>query len=277
MLILETDISDRLLAWTKFAGPFIVPGLLNYEVDCQMLDTGKGSISLYMQIKDLLLARITKGDWLPGSIIPSEMNLAHELGVSQGTVRKAITELVENNVLTRRQGKGTFVSNHDVNRALFHFFHITDNKGHKVLPDSRVLTCRRKIATRKEASVLQLPGETEVTRIERVRSIAGKATMIETITLPADPFGELGKGSEDELPNTLYELYETRYGITIHSADEQLRAIAASKHDARLLGLEVGTPVLEIERVALTLDKTPVELRVSRCSTKNHYYHNTCF
>ena len=242
-----------------------------------MLNTEKGSLSLYIQIKELLLTRIAKGDWLPGDIIPSEMNLSRELGVSQGTVRKAITELVENNVLTRRQGRGTFVSNHDVDRALFHFFNITDNQGHKVLPDSRVLNCRRKPATRKEASVLQLASGTEVIRIERVRSIGAKPTMDEIITLPAGPFDDLDKAGGSDLPNTLYELYETRYGITIHSADEQLRAVAASRHDARVLGLEIGTPLLQIERVALTLDKMPVELRISRCSTKNHYYHNTCF
>jgi GntR family transcriptional regulator len=230
-----------------------------------------------MQIKDLLLARIARGDWSPGNIIPSEMNLAHELGVSQGTVRKAITELVENNILTRRQGRGTFVANHDVDRALFHFFHICDNDGHKVMPDSRVLSCRRQSATRKEIALLQLPVATEVIRIERVRSIGAKPRMIETITLAAQPFADLVKPSGIDLPNTLYELYETKYGITIHSADEKLRAINASKHDAQLLGLPVATPLLEIERVALTLDKTPVELRISRCVTKNHYYHNTCF
>ena len=205
------------------------------------------------------------------------MSLARELGVSQGTVRKAITELVENNLLTRRQGRGTFVSTHDVDRALFHFFHITDNKGLKVLPDSQVLSCRRHQATRKEALALQLTASTEVMRIERVRNIAGKPTMIETITLPAASFPDLDAEQGKVLPNTLYELYETRYGITIHSADEQLRAITASKHDARLLGLDPGTPLLEINRVALTLGRKPVELRISRCNTKNHYYHNTCF
>lgn len=242
-----------------------------------MLDTGKGSISLYIQIKQLLVDRISHGDWSPGSVIPSEMSLARELGVSQGTVRKAITELVENNLLTRRQGRGTFVSTHDVDRALFHFFHITDNKGLKVLPDSQVLSCRRHQATRKEALALQLTASTEVMRIERVRNIAGKPTMIETITLPAASFPDLDAEQGKVLPNTLYELYETRYGITIHSADEQLRAITASKHDARLLGLDPGTPLLEINRVALTLGRKPVELRISRCNTKNHYYHNTCF
>jgi GntR family transcriptional regulator len=242
-----------------------------------MLTTGKGSISLYMQIRELLIAKVGKGEWLPGSIIPSEINLAQELGVSQGTVRKAITELVENNVLTRRQGRGTFVSIHDPHRALFYFFHIADNNGHKVLPDSRVLHCRRKPASRLEASKLQLAAGTNIIRIERVRNFAAKPTMVEAITLPAEPFDDLGKEGNLDLPNTLYELYEKQYGITIHSADEQLRAVAASRHDAKILNLEVGTPLLEIERVALTLDKTPVELRISRCSTRKHHYQNTIF
>lgn len=230
-----------------------------------------------MQIRDLLIARVGTGEWAPGSIIPSEINLARELGVSQGTVRKAITELVENNVLNRRQGRGTFVSNHDVHRALFHFFHITDNKGHKVLPESAVLRYRNAQASKKEASKLMLPIDTEVIRIERIRKFNAVPTMVETITLPASPFEGLGNPESHDLPNTLYELYEKRYGITIHSADEQLRAIAASKHDAKVLDLEPGSPLLEIERVALTLDKTPVELRISRCSTRNHHYHNTIF
>ncbi len=241
-----------------------------------MLSTEKGAISLYIQVKDLLIAKIGNGDWVPGNIIPSEINLAREFGVSQGTVRKAITELVENNVLTRKQGRGTFVSTHDPQRALFHFFHITDNDGHKVLPDSRVLRIGIKKASAKEASCLGLVAKTEVIRIERLRNFSARPTMVETITLPARPFGEL-VGGNGELPNTLYELYEKQFGITIHSADEKLRAVAASKRDAAVLGLEAGTPLLEIERVALTLDKSPVELRVSRCSTHNHYYHNTIF
>lgn len=128
-----------------------------------------------------------------------------------------------------------------------------------------------------EASKLRLAAGTSIIRIERVRNFSAKPTMIETITLPAEPFGDLSEEGNPDLPNTLYELYEKQYGITIHSADEQLRAVAASKHDAKILNLEVGTPLLEIERLALTLDKTPVELRVSRCSTRRHHYQNTIF
>ncbi len=242
-----------------------------------MLIVENRSIPLYIQIKDLFVAKISKGEWSPGDMISSEIQLAQELGVSQGTVRKAITELVEKNVLTRKQGRGTFVSNHDTNRALFHFFHITDNQGHKVLPDSTVLNCRRKKATRKEASKLQLESGTRIIRIERIRNFSAVPTILETITLPEEPFSDLGKASNCNLPNMLYELYEQQFGITIHSADEQLRAVSASEQESKLLNLEVGSPLLEIERVALTLDKRPVELRISRCNTLNHYYENMIF
>jgi GntR family transcriptional regulator len=230
-----------------------------------------------MQIKELFVANISDGRWSPGDIIPSEIQLAHDLGVSQGTVRKAITELVEHNVLTRRQGRGTFVAYHNSERALFHFFHIVDDKGRKVMPESTTLSCRRKRASRTESSKLDLAPGSSVVSIERIRKFNDRPTMLETITLPSEPFGELSNVGACDLPNMLYELYEKKFGITIHSADEQLRAVASSDHDASLLDLTTGTPLLEIERVAMTLDKTPVELRISRCITSNHHYQNTIF
>lgn len=242
-----------------------------------MLSTGKDSISLYMQIKDLLTARIGSGEWLPGAIIPSEIQLAQELGVSQGTVRKAVTELVERNVLTRKQGRGTFVSTHDHDRALFHFFHIAGEDGEKVLPESRILSCRRRKASRMEASRLGLATGTKVISIERTRNFDDKPVIIETVILPADLFQGLGKNGDNDLPNTLYELYEKKYGINIHSANERLRAVPASEHEASLLNVEPGSPLLEIERTALTLDSTPVELRISRCNSQQHRYENTIF
>ncbi len=236
------------------------------------LSTDKHSSPLYLQIIDLLVERIRDGAWSPGDLIPSEMKLASELGVSQGTVRTAITALVENRVLIRKQGRGTFVANHDDNRALFHFFHITDNQGNKVLPISEILSFKQKESSRFEAERLNLAADAQVLKIERVRSIAGKPTILETIVLPAASFNGLIDMDPSELPNTLYQLYETSFGITIHSAEEKLRAVIAKTREARILGVESGTPLLEIERIALTLDKTPVELRVSRLSTRNHYY-----
>jgi GntR family transcriptional regulator len=169
------------------------------------------------------------------------------------------------------------VAFHDSQRALFHFFHIVDDTGHKVLPDSTTLSCRRKRASRLESSKLELAAGSSVISIERIRKFGGRPTMLETITLPSERFGELGKVGACDLPNMLYELYEKKFGITVHSAEEQLRAISASDHDASLLNLRTGTPLLEIERVALTLDKTPIELRISHCITDNHHYQNTIF
>lgn len=242
-----------------------------------MLSTDKHSSPLYLQIIDLLVSRISDGDWAPGDLIPSEMKLAAELGVSQGTVRKAVTELVENRVLVRKQGKGTYVSNHDDNRALFHFFNITDNQGNKVLPVSEILGFKEKDISRGEAQLLQLPDSARVLKLERVRHIAGKPAIIETITLPATAFKGMIDIAPAELPNMLYQLYETEFGITIHSAAEKLRAVVARGREARALQIDIGTPLLEIERVALTLDRTPAELRISRCYTRNHYYENTVF
>lgn len=242
-----------------------------------MLSNSKGSVPLYMQIKELFVSRLRDGQWSPGELIPSELQLARELGVSQGTVRKAITELVEQNVLMRKQGRGTFVAFHDSQRSLFHFFHIVDSDGRKVMPESKTLSCRRKRASRTESSKLGLAPGSSVVCIERIRKLDDQPTMLETITLPSDPFGELGNVGACDLPNMLYELYEKKFGITIHNAEEQLRAVSASERDASLLGLQAGAPLLEIERIAKTLDNTPVELRVSRCITRNHHYRNTIF
>ena len=242
-----------------------------------MLATGKDAIPLYMQIKELLVGRISRGDWMPGHAIPSEMALSQELGVSQGTVRKAITDLVETNVLRRKQGLGTFVANHDSDRALFHFFNITSDNNHKTLPESQILSCKRRPASRLEISKLGLTAGAEVVRIERIRSLGSAPTITETISLPGAMFAALGIDKTLRLPNTLYEYYETQFGITIHSSEERLSAILATKRDASLLGVPEASPLLEIERVALTLDKVPVELRISRCCTRQHHYQNTIF
>ena len=236
--------------------------------------TVRGAGPLYAQVRALLTGRISAGEWQPGQLIPSEMRLAQELQVSQGTVRKAIDELVAANVLARQQGKGTFVATHDTHRALFHFFHIVGNDGNKALPASHVVSCRRRRATSREMSALALAPGTRVIEIERIRYLNDRPTIRETIVVPTGLFADLGKSRRCDLPNTLYELYEHRYGITIHRAEERLRAVAANAKDAELLEIASGAPLLEVERTALTLDGTPVELRVSRCDTRDHHYYS---
>jgi len=225
---------------------------------------------LYAQVKTLMLQRLIGGEWRPGEMLPSEFQLADRFGVSQGTVRKALDELAADNVVVRRQGRGTFVAEHDLHRELFHFFHLVGPDGARRLPESRLVSVRRGLADRSEADALALARGVPVFRVRRVRSLDALPVIAETIAVPQALFPDLA--DMREVPNTLYDLYERRYGITIARAVERLSAVAADQRDAKLLGIASGTPLLEIDRIALALDGNPVEWRVSRCLTAAHHY-----
>lgn len=230
---------------------------------------------LYLSVRDALLERIGSGVWAPGDMLPSEFALADEFAVSQGTIRKALDDLAARNLVVRRQGKGTFIAAHTPERALFHFFHIVADDGARELPTkSHVLSCRRRRADKDEAEQLMLDRQDRVVEIRRIREMDGKTAMAETVCVPAEMFPDLDKRAIEEVPNELYQMYEERYGITVHRALERLRAVAASPEDAAALGIKAGTPLLEISRIAETLDGRPVELRKSRCLTDGRHYQS---
>jgi GntR family transcriptional regulator len=224
---------------------------------------------LYAQVRDSFVKRLVDGAWQPGQLLPSEMELAAEMGVSQGTVRKALDALAGEKLLVRRQGRGTFVAEHDEARILFQFFKLQPDEGEQSFPESRILDCARRTASDAERSMLRLPVGAEVLRIGRVRTLAGEPVIAETVVLPVEIFGNLGTA---EIPNNLYGLYAQRFGITVSRARETLKAIALDAADAALLGAPVGTPALLIDRLALSLEGTPVEWRVSRCLTQRFHY-----
>lgn len=227
---------------------------------------------LYQQVKDLLRRRIVDGTWRPDEVLPSEGRLAVEFGVSQGTVRKALDELAAQNLVVRRQGRGTFVAAHSPDTALFHFFHMVDESGGRQMPESELLDCRRGIAGPRETEALQLRPGALVLRIDRRRIIAGAPAIVERIAVPQTLFPDLDDHGGEDLPNTLYDFYQKRYGVTVGQATERLRAIAAAPEDAAHLGVAVGTPLLEIDRIARDLDDHPVEWRLSRCVTDRLAY-----
>jgi GntR family transcriptional regulator len=226
---------------------------------------------LYRQVKAQFVRRLVDGRWAPGMALPSEGQLASEIGVSQGTVRKALDELAAENLLVRRQGRGTFVAEHDEQRILFQFFKLVSDDGVARFPDSTVLDITSGPADAAERTALNLPAEECVIRIRRIRSLGGKPLILETVSLPADVFPGL---QDATVPNNLYSLFATRYGITIANARERLKAVALSADQADHLGVAPGTPALEIDRIALSLDGSAVERRLSLCLTEEAHYQS---
>lgn len=231
-----------------------------------------GFLPLYRQVKSLLVKRIADRVWQPGEVLPSEIQIAAELGVSQGTVRKALDEMTAERLLVRRQGRGTFVARHDESRILFQFFKIVPETGVPVFPESQLRSVETGKATPEEVARLALVPGAEVIRIARVRSLLGRVTISEYLVLPAARFpGLLGRA---DIPNNLYDLYASEFSITIAGGEESLRAVPASEADAALLGIAPGSPLLAIDRVALGLDGKPVEWRYSLCDTRHCHYQS---
>src|SRR3954467_10464577 len=95
---------------------------------------------LYRQVKELLIKRLGDGSWTPGQLLPREPEIAADLGVSPGTVRKALDEMSAESLLVRRQGRGTFVASHDEARILFQFFRMVSDTGVRRFPESRTIS-----------------------------------------------------------------------------------------------------------------------------------------
>jgi GntR family transcriptional regulator len=224
---------------------------------------------LYRQVKDVLTRRIADGVWAAGGTLPSEFDIAADLGVSPGTVRKALDELAAENLVVRRQGKGTFVARHDDERILFQFFKLFPDTGERRFPDSRILSVDVRAADADAARVLDLRKGARVIEIERVRMLVDTVCMVERITLPKARFPGIEKRA---LPNNLYEMYRADFGVTIARASERLKALAANRREARHLDVAVGAPLLSIDRTAFAIDGAPVERRVSLCRTDTIHY-----
>jgi GntR family transcriptional regulator len=227
---------------------------------------------LYTRVKRALAERILSGIWPPGRLLPNEFQLAEEFGVSQGTVRKALDALAAENLVERHQGRGTFVARHTSDTVHFRFFQLYDASG-RIQPESRDLRIAVAEPDGRERAALALTPEDRVIQITRTRTQQGRPILDERISLSETLFA--GLLEYETIPNTLYDVYQTDFGITVARVEENLRAAPASERTARRLDCPVGAPVLAIERVAFDYSSRPVEWRVSHCLTDSVFYHNT--
>ena len=229
---------------------------------------------LYDQIKILLTQSLIAGEWKPGESIPSEMELAVRYRVSQGTVRKAIDALATENILIRRQGKGTFVATHTEPKHQYRFLRIIPDKGNKVHPTTNFIDVKRGKASTEVASVLDLKPGASVTAIRRVLVFAGTPTILDEIVLSSALFPNLTLDKIRESRGSIYSFFETEFGLGMIRAEERLHAVAADHNAARHLLVAVGTPLLSVDRIAFTYGDKPVEWRRGLCLTQGYSYYN---
>ena len=232
---------------------------------------------LYQQIKGMLLNSLRLGEWKPGEVIPSEMELAARFHVSQGTVRKAIDDLSAENLLVRRQGKGTFVATHAEQQVQFRFLKLVPNSG---TPGSEgpaqrhIIQYRRAPASAEVARSLALRTGDAVLQARRLLSFIATPTVLEDIWLPAAPFKGLTAERLSSYQGPMYALFETEFNVRMVRAEEKVRAVPAADGLEQLLEVAHGTPLLSVERIAYTYKDVPMELRRGYYRTDTHYYHN---
>jgi len=231
---------------------------------------------LYQQIKTLILRSLQSGEWRPGEAIPSEIELAGRFKVSQGTVRKAVDELAAENLLMRRQGKGTFVATHAEEQVQYRFLRLAPDQNDP-LPGSasrEFLDCRRLRAPVDVARPLHMKAGDMVVEVRRVLHFSGQPVVLDDIWLPGHMFKGLTAERLSEYRGPMYGLFETEFGVRMIRAEEKLRAVAADEAESHLLLVPLGAPLLSVERLSFTYGDQPVELRRGLYRTDRHYYRN---
>lgn len=231
---------------------------------------------LYQQIKGLILQSLQTGEWRPGEVIPSEMDLAARYKVSQGTVRKAIDELAAENLLVRKQGKGTFVSTHAEEQVQYRFLRLTPDAA-SAQPERaqrEFLDCKQLAAPHDVAALLNLRVGDPVIEIRRVLSFYGQPVILDDIWLPGQMFRGLSAERLTQYQGPMYHLFEADFGVRMIRAEEKIKAVLPGADEARLLKLDRNAPLLSVERLSFTYGDQPVELRRGLYRTEHFHYRN---
>jgi GntR family transcriptional regulator len=224
---------------------------------------------LYLQVRDLVLERITNGTWRPGAMLPAEVDLARELGISSGTVRKALDALEAEHVVSRRQGRGTFVNDSSAQELAWRYDNIRDREGRGIagcMGENEISTGP---ASEVEQQRLQLEAGEQVIRIRRVQMNPRRAYMHEEISLPERYFP--GLAERREVPQRIADLAQ-EFGLVLGRGIESVSVASATEAVAESLGVAKGTPVLKLDRVVFAIDGRPVEWRVAACHLENERY-----
>lgn len=229
-------------------------------------------LPLYQRLRDDMLVRISSGQWALDQAIPPEHELAAMHQVSVGTVRRAIDTLIEDRLLERKQGRGTYVRRPDFNASLFRFFRQLDSQGKRVVPTAQVLVCEKREAELTAAEALGVEQGAKLIYLERVRYVDEEPLLFEEIWLVSPAFDALLEVSLNDFGNLLYPFYESCCQQHVARANETLSIATANETLANTLQMVADQPVVTIERVALGFAGEALEYRRSRGDASSFRY-----
>ncbi|MDQ0252725.1 GntR family transcriptional regulator [Evansella vedderi] len=227
-------------------------------------------IPLYHQLKEILKASIDNGIWNPGDKIPSENELMSQYEVSRNTAKKAIEELVQDGILYRVQGKGTFVSKPKLEQSLTNFYSFSKVLKEKGMnPSDTLLNIENVFPTSKMKEALELSDGESVIEIKRLRSANKEPFILESSFLPSKFIKDIHVLNRIGTIS-LYDLLDEEFNITVSRAKEAFEPVLIRDNESNYLETEVGKPALLIERIAYTDKGVPIEfcksiVRGDRC------------
>jgi len=226
----------------------------------------------YFQLKEIMRERIRSGEWKPGELIPSERELSEKYGISRMTARQAITELVNEGLFYREQGKGTFVSQRKITQQLIHLTGFTEDiRARGQRPGTKVLSATMDPADEETAEKLRINPGTPIFLLQRLRLADDEPLAIELSQISFK--GCEGLLEEDLEHNSLYRLLEAKYGLALMEADQELEAGLTGSEEAQLLKISVASPVLFTRRITYSDRNQPIEYaKAVYCGNKYTFY-----
>lgn len=226
----------------------------------------------YHQLKEILRERIRSGEWKPGDLIPSERELSETYEISRMTARQAITDLVNEGVFYREQGRGTFVTQNRITQQLLRLTGFTEDiRARGQRPATKLLSATMCPADELTAERLRVKVGQPVFCLQRLRLADDEPLAIEESHLNFNGCDSLV--DEDLENNSLYNLLETKYGLPLMEAEQELEAGLAGDKEAETLQIPAGSPVLFTRRITYTDRNRPVEYATSvYCGAKYTFY-----
>lgn len=237
-----------------------------------ILDVADGGGPLYRRLKLELVNTLISERYAAGDLIPTESQLAATYGVSVGTVRKAVDELVAEHILVRQQGRGTFIARHSDAATASVFWRVVHSDGSQQLPLVQTLDFARGKADARIAKALDLETGDAIWIFDLLLFLGGRPVSVERVTVPRALFPDLNQAAISNRDRTNYALYQEAFGITVISVSDMIAAIEADPAAAKLLRIAPGTPILEIMRTAFAIGNRPVEIRRSLILTNDYRY-----